>query len=109
MGRKRRVGNSRFLSAVSAKKNIVPLLELRPPPSRIAPRGKKVSSARHVLRVINFKFYLSPGYGLALMKRKMLSACDRQKRGRDKGRNSSSSRSRANFFVPANVMLVGRG
>lgn len=48
-----------------------------------------------LLRVINYKFYLSPGYGLTLMKRKMSSACDRQKRGRYKGRNSSSSHPRA--------------
>jgi len=52
-----------------------------------------------VLRVINYKFYLSPGYGLTPMKRKMSSACDRQKRGRYKGRNLSSSR--ANFFATA--------
>jgi len=79
------------------QKNIIPRLKLRRLPSRIA--GEKRSVARHVLRVINYKFYLSPGYGLTLMKRKMSSACDRQKRGCYKGRNLSSSR--ANFFASA--------
>lgn len=39
-------------------------------------RGKGSPDTTCVLRVINYKFYLSPGYGLTPMKRKMSSACD---------------------------------
>lgn len=71
--------NSRFLyrSYISVGKKIShSRLKLRLASTSVEEgRRYDVCVCVYVLRVINYKFYLSPGYGLTPMKRKMSSAC----------------------------------